>query len=235
MPEQAYHAIKACRDCQEVKPLEQFDKNARTIGGRRNQCKACRKVYAAQNSERIAAYQRQWREENREHVAEYGRVQRETRRGSLAERRQGYYRAHRAEYRAANDAYKQRTNYAPRWRQEKRDDILAYQMRYRVEHVDQVRAASRRWAQANPGRRTTMVRMRRARRRAAEGSFTSTEWQALCARYGGRCLSCGSTDRRLTPDHVIPLSRGGSDWITNIQPMCLPCNQRKSTKIIDYR
>lgn len=29
------------------------------------------------------------------------------------------------------------------------------------------------------------------------------------------------------PDHVIPLSRGGSNSITNVVPACKPCNSGK--------
>jgi 5-methylcytosine-specific restriction endonuclease McrA len=72
------------------------------------------------------------------------------------------------------------------------------------------------------------------RKQQAEGSFTTQEWQELLARYGHQCLCCGSQSE-LVPDHVIPLSRGGSDWISNIQPLCRVCNCEKGTKTIDYR
>lgn len=34
-----------------------------------------------------------------------------------------------------------------------------------------------------------------------------------------------------TRDHIIPLSRGGSGDITNLQPMCATCNNKKGDKI----
>jgi len=76
--------------------------------------------------------------------------------------------------------------------------------------------------------------LRRARERQAVGHFTAAEWRALCEAYGGRCLACGQTVP-LTVDHVVPLARGGTNDIGNVQPLCRPDNVRKGTRTIDYR
>jgi 5-methylcytosine-specific restriction endonuclease McrA len=57
----------------------------------------------------------------------------------------------------------------------------------------------------------------------------------LCAHYGNRCLACGRDDVKLTADHIVPLARGGSDDISNIQPLCARCNSKKGTKTMDHR
>lgn len=83
------------------------------------------------------------------------------------------------------------------------------------------------------------VRMRghnyRARKRNAYGCITAGEWKALKRKYNNICLCCGRDDVKLTLDHIIPLSKGGSNVIENAQPLCLSCNSSKGAKIIDYR
>jgi 5-methylcytosine-specific restriction endonuclease McrA len=66
----------------------------------------------------------------------------------------------------------------------------------------------------------------RARRIAAEGSFTGAEWLQLVLRYGNVCAYCGVSGP-LEADHRVPLARGGSNFIDNILPACRSCNGRK--------
>ena len=75
---------------------------------------------------------------------------------------------------------------------------------------------------------------RSERETQAPGQHTAAEWDALRELYGNQCLRCGSTDQ-LTKDHIIPLSEGGSDSASNLQPLCLPCNSWKGARIIDFR
>jgi 5-methylcytosine-specific restriction endonuclease McrA len=67
--------------------------------------------------------------------------------------------------------------------------------------------------------------------------FTHAEWQALKALHNHTCLCCARREPviRLTPDHVIPLAKGGGNAIDNIQPLCQPCNSAKGTTTTDYR
>lgn len=71
-------------------------------------------------------------------------------------------------------------------------------------------------------------------RKEERGFITAKQWLALLYRCDKKCLACGSK-RRIEMDHVIPLSQGGMNLITNIQPLCKKCNRSKHTKIADYR
>ena len=55
--------------------------------------------------------------------------------------------------------------------------------------------------------------------------------RALFARDGWRCVYCGTTNGRLTLDHVIPRSKGGSSTWDNIVASCAPCNRRKADRL----
>lgn len=72
-------------------------------------------------------------------------------------------------------------------------------------------------------------------RRKTIGSHTEDEWQKLCS-FFSVCPRCGKETEQFTKDHIIPLSRGGTDDISNICPLCLRCNVQKSNVYIaDYR
>lgn len=70
--------------------------------------------------------------------------------------------------------------------------------------------------------------IRRAREIGAEGKFTKAEVEALFQRQRGKCAYCAKPIRNgYHVDHVIPLARGGTNWIANIALACAKCNITK--------
>lgn len=87
----------------------------------------------------------------------------------------------------------------------------------------------RRYAKKNPERIAHLKARRYARERNAEGSHTLEDWKLLKEKFGNRCAVCRE-DKKLTKDHIQPLSKGGTDYIENIQPLCRNCNSKKHNK-----
>lgn len=78
------------------------------------------------------------------------------------------------------------------------------------------------------------ARKRRVLKAGAEGHHSRQDWRELKKAYNYTCAFCHKREPeiKLTEDHIIPLSKGGSDFIENIQPLCRSCNSGKKDKIL---
>lgn len=110
-----------------------------------------------------------------------------------------------------------------------RAEILTRTTAYRLAHNEAYRQWNREWQQSHLTRKAHNQVQRRIRERGTIGSHTLAEWQARIKEFGGRCFYCGK-QKQLTRDHNIPLTRGGTNFISNILPACRICNLRKRTK-----
>jgi len=54
---------------------------------------------------------------------------------------------------------------------------------------------------------------------------------AVWRRDGGQCVRCGGREN-LEYDHIIPVSKGGSNTVRNLELLCESCNRSKSAKIM---
>jgi hypothetical protein len=83
-------------------------------------------------------------------------------------------------------------------------------------------------------RKLFLNRRRKASKKANGGRHTYEEWLDLCAKFDLSCAFCfrKKPEIELTADHILPLSKGGTDDIKNIQPLCQSCNSKKGDKLI---
>ena len=95
-----------------------------------------------------------------------------------------------------------------------------------LEHVDRpLRSATTTFERLHVIRLVTYVRVPR-------GVTRRISRRVLFARDGWQCAYCGSGGNRLTLDHVVPRSRGGTVW-ENVVTSCAPCNHRKGDRLLE--
>ena len=112
-----------------------------------------------------------------------------------------------------------------------------YAKRWRDSNPEKSRQVTKNYVATHPEMLVQFRHARRSRKASAGQSFTAKEWISLKERYEYTCLNCLQSEPSiiLVPDHVVPLFRGGSGIISNIQPLCRRCNSVKHTKILDLR
>lgn len=91
---------------------------------------------------------------------------------------------------------------------------------------------------ASPYPRSLRSKVYNARSRSYTGKFSLNDWLAKCEYWGWRCYLCRIELTRETAvvEHRIPITRGGSNWLSNLAPACDPCNSRKHNKTeAEYR
>lgn len=141
--------------------------------------------------------------------------------------------------------HQQRRHMHPEWKQRNSERAIKWQeehpegkkrndARYYQRHKDRLMVKAKEYAQANrermlPFKRAALVRYR-SRKANAEGNFTAAQFRELCEACNWRCAYCHERFDKLTPDHIHPISRGGSNDITNIIPACLSCNASKQDR-----
>jgi len=200
--------LKYCPKCKNKKSIDAFAKDRSCKDGHHGHCKECGKEYSQKNSVRLRETSVAWRQNNRDKSVAYIRKWQAENPDKVAVHEKRKYE--KVKQKLANDP------------------VAAEKERKRQAEY------SVRWKKENPDKNRVNEEKRRKRIIGAGENHTRKQWLELCLRYQNKCLACGST-KNICADHIVPLSKGGSDCIDNIQPLCRSCNSRKGVKTIDYR
>lgn len=84
---------------------------------------------------------------------------------------------------------------------------------------------------AREGKTYQLVSLSLSEKRIPRVKLSDADWQGILEKYQSRCPVCSRSepDVRFQQDHKIPRTRGGSNELTNWQPLCDECNNFKST------
>lgn len=218
---------KECLRCNTWLSLAEYNTDNSKKDGLNIYCKKCRSEKRAIVASEFNAKRRQIYAISSEQIKQRNKSWRDVNKDKLNQTRK--------DIRAANpDKYRKqgREFYA-----KNREQIVNTTRQKRANNPSKHRQWNSRWNKQNPDKRKVQSQRRRAFINNVTGDHTSQEWEQVKAQYNYTCLRCYRIEPeiKLTVDHIIPLSLGGSNSIDNLQPLCIQCNSGKKDKAIDYR
>ena len=119
------------------------------------------------------------------------------------------------------------------WRKENPEAYKQSRQASWQRHKDKRYEAKKEWIRKNLNVRRGIANAYTRRRREAEGSFTLDEFKAVVRKQKGLCFYCSAPMSPPVTEHVTPLSRGGSNWISNIVASCRICNAFKASQTLE--
>lgn len=147
---------------------------------------------------------------------------------------QHYCRAcHLASARRYREKYPERARESNRrWRNANLEHARQIQKRTYRKIRDSRLAYYSKWRRQNPDRMRSYTSARKAKILSQAGAHTADDIKKQYQSQRGRCYYCGErVGTAYHVDHVIPLSRGGSNGPENIVIACPACNLSKNDKM----
>lgn len=225
-----YPAEKSCCRCQQVKPAADFPKARRETDGLKAYCKECGKADRADwyrhNADREKAKVVAYQKENPDKAKMWQKKAQENGRAKFNAKKAQRYQNKKEEIRSSI-----RLKYASD--NTFRSAIINDRIKHYWVDPEKGRQKSAAWRRANPDKRRAFSNAYRARKVSAPGECSGDDWIAILNYHNGRCaycLRCEAEAGTLAMEHMLPLSRGGTNDPDNIVPGCKSCNSSKNDK-----
>lgn len=232
--------VKTCSCCKVERPIVDFTKDKRSVGGIASLCKICKKQkdedYRSKNAEKI-----------KQHYQEYYRINSE----DVRKRRREYYNDNKDKAMLYNKEYNTINNDKVKtyhnnyrllnkdkirnYRETHKDSIRAKRIEHFIKNRDKINARCRKYHKVRYKEKIGMYlanhHKRRALKRNTTGTHTSEQIKKLLLKQKGKCAYCKKDIRKSYHiDHIVALANGGDNGIYNIQLLCPTCNLKKGSK-----
>jgi len=123
-----------------------------------------------------------------------------------------------------------RLEYGYRWNQ----NHVASRAQYYQNHIKNHRAQMIEWRRNNSLKCRIYSHKRRAKLSGSGGSHTDQDIIQLYAEQEGKCKYCNcSIEDYYEVDHIVPVSKGGTDNPDNLTLACKKCNRSKFNKTVE--
>lgn len=222
-----------------------------------DKCNSCSRITYAKNREAIRKHHNEWYRQNRDsqlaNKKARGSAVKEQFKRSFEKNKHKYYARKReklrtdeglriktAEYKKkyvamnADRLKKQNAEY----RKTNKEEISRQRKEGRERNRDKIKAQKKADYEKHKDKYFAAVHRRESQKKGAEGKFSASDVNALFKLQKGKCAACSvkivaesGNPKRFHIDHVMPLSKGGSNWPTNLQLLCEKCNLSKHSML----
>ena len=133
-----------------------------------------------------------------------------------------------------------------KWREKNKERCLEADRKYRKENSEKIKQWINNWHIKNPTKEAEYSSKKRALKRNTISEYYSTK--DILDLYGIVCHICNAEvditasrvvgtegwEKSLHLDHVIPISKGGTDTLDNVKPSHALCNLIKGDKVNEW-
>lgn len=217
--------LKTCSKCGETKPIEEFRTSKQKLSGYTQPCLICHRLnnsaWRTANPGKMQECRETWAAANPEKIIEKN--------GRYYQKNKDKINKRNAEWAKAN--LERRLENRRAWAKKNLPKELKRSRDWKQANPVKARTTLKDWRIRHPEKYIQYGKTRRARvLGCAINDFTEKQWQELKIAYNNNCAYCGIKSDKLQQEHVIPLSRGGNNTLSNIVPSCAWCNGHKKDK-----
>lgn len=226
-----------CESCKIEKTQNDFYKNKSSRSGFEKTCKVCRSARGKINRETYvddrdrSEYMKNYRFKNKDKASDY---------------RKKYYQENKPKLLDQNKNWTKKNKeylkeYSKNYREENREKINQHMVDTKKErritkaawhekNKEKNNQRNKNWFKENPLKARVLAVKRRSRIKKDE-SFNDDDLKFIFKSQKGKCVCCNkSLKSGYHVDHIIPLSKGGSNCKKNIQLLYPTCNLQKHAK-----